>query len=261
MAVVDELAQFGAHWGTAETFELGRIANAVPADPEDPRRHRREDRRDRVPSGLSRAHAPQRRRRPVVFGVGCRRRGGEVRAVARAARLYMTAQVEAGHIMPMSMTNAAVAALAQRRRSPTAGCRSSAAANTIPPPRPVDREGRRHGRHGDDRKAGRQRSQRQQHPGGRGRRPHVAADRAQMVPLGAGQRRLSGACPGDSRGCRASSCRASCPTAAATALRLMRLKDKLGNRSNATAEAEFDGAAGWLIGEPGQGLADASSTW
>ncbi len=30
MAVVDELTQFGQHWGTAETFELGRIANAFP---------------------------------------------------------------------------------------------------------------------------------------------------------------------------------------------------------------------------------------
>src|SRR5690606_17053288 len=35
-----------------------------------------------------------------------------VRAQARAARLYMTAQVEAGHVCPMTMTNAAVAAIA-----------------------------------------------------------------------------------------------------------------------------------------------------
>jgi hypothetical protein len=38
------------------------------------------------------------------------------------------------------------------------------------------------------------------------------------------------------------------------AIRLVRLKDKLGNRSNATAEAEFDGAAGWLVGEAGGGI-------
>jgi putative acyl-CoA dehydrogenase len=36
---------------------------------------------------------------------------------------------------------------------------------------------------------------------------------------------------------------------------LQRLKDKLGNRSNASAEVELDGAAGWPVGEPGRGLA------
>ena len=39
------------------------------------------------------------------------------------------------------------------------------------------------------------------------------------------------------------------------ALRLVRLKDKLGNRSNASSEVEFDGAVGHLIGEPGRGIA------
>lgn len=38
------------------------------------------------------------------------------------------------------------------------------------------------------------------------------------------------------------------------ALTLQRLKDKLGNRSNASAEVEFQGSAGLLIGEPGRGL-------
>jgi putative acyl-CoA dehydrogenase len=36
---------------------------------------------------------------------------------------------------------------------------------------------------------------------------------------------------------------------------LQRLKDKLGNRANASAEVELDGAAGWLVGEEGRGLA------
>jgi putative acyl-CoA dehydrogenase len=36
---------------------------------------------------------------------------------------------------------------------------------------------------------------------------------------------------------------------------LQRLKDKLGNRSNASAEVELDGASGWPVGEPGRGLA------
>jgi putative acyl-CoA dehydrogenase len=35
---------------------------------------------------------------------------------------------------------------------------------------------------------------------------------------------------------------------------LQRLKDKLGNRSNASSEVEFDGTVGWLVGEPGRGV-------
>ncbi|KUO69128.1 MAG: DNA alkylation response protein [Alphaproteobacteria bacterium BRH_c36] len=38
-------------------------------------------------------------------------------------------------------------------------------------------------------------------------------------------------------------------------LALQRLKSKLGNRSNATAEVELQCAHGWLIGEPGNGVA------
>src|SRR6266545_113 len=38
------------------------------------------------------------------------------------------------------------------------------------------------------------------------------------------------------------------------AMTLMRLKDKLGNRSNASAEIEYDGALGWLVGEEGRGV-------
>ncbi|WP_350348980.1 acyl-CoA dehydrogenase family protein [Agromyces sp. G08B096] len=37
--------------------------------------------------------------------------------------------------------------------------------------------------------------------------------------------------------------------------RIQRLKDKLGNRSNASSEVEFDGTVGWLVGEEGRGVA------
>jgi putative acyl-CoA dehydrogenase len=36
--------------------------------------------------------------------------------------------------------------------------------------------------------------------------------------------------------------------------RIQRLKDKLGNRSNASSEPEFDGTLGWLIGDEGRGV-------
>jgi putative acyl-CoA dehydrogenase len=35
---------------------------------------------------------------------------------------------------------------------------------------------------------------------------------------------------------------------------LQRLKDKLGNRSNASSEVEFDGTLGWLVGPEGRGV-------
>jgi len=37
-------------------------------------------------------------------------------------------------------------------------------------------------------------------------------------------------------------------------IRLVRLKDKLGNRSNASAEIEYDNAIGWPVGEEGRGV-------
>ena len=37
-------------------------------------------------------------------------------------------------------------------------------------------------------------------------------------------------------------------------LRIQRLKDKLGNRANASSEIEFDGSSAWLVGEEGRGV-------
>ena len=44
------------------------------------------------------------------------------------------------------------------------------------------------------------------------------------------------------------------PDGTRNAIHFQRLKDKLGNRSNASAEVEYDGAVGWLIGEEGRGV-------
>ncbi|MDX2307263.1 MAG: acyl-CoA dehydrogenase family protein [Hyphomicrobium sp.] len=45
------------------------------------------------------------------------------------------------------------------------------------------------------------------------------------------------------------------PDGRVNAMALVRLKDKLGNRSNASAEAQLDGALAWRIGEEGRGVA------
>lgn len=44
------------------------------------------------------------------------------------------------------------------------------------------------------------------------------------------------------------------PDGSRNPIRLQRLKDKLGNRSNASSEIEYDGALGWLVGEEGRGV-------
>lgn len=44
------------------------------------------------------------------------------------------------------------------------------------------------------------------------------------------------------------------PDGTRNAMRLQRLKDKLGNRSNASAEIEYERAVAWPVGEPGRGV-------
>ncbi|MFE5157454.1 acyl-CoA dehydrogenase family protein [Streptomyces sp. NPDC056697] len=44
------------------------------------------------------------------------------------------------------------------------------------------------------------------------------------------------------------------PDGSRNPLRLMRLKNKLGNRSNASAEIEYESAMAWRVGEPGRGV-------
>ncbi|HWJ80800.1 MAG TPA: acyl-CoA dehydrogenase family protein [Nocardioides sp.] len=44
------------------------------------------------------------------------------------------------------------------------------------------------------------------------------------------------------------------PGGEGNAMRFLRLKDKLGNKSNASSEIEYDAAVGWLVGEEGRGV-------
>ena len=62
-------------------------------------------------------------------------------------------------------------------------------------------------------------------------------------------------------GCRAFLCPAYCRTltnpsgdGTLNTIRIQRLKDKLGNKANASSEVEFQGATAWLVGEEGRGV-------
>jgi putative acyl-CoA dehydrogenase len=45
------------------------------------------------------------------------------------------------------------------------------------------------------------------------------------------------------------------PDGTRNAIRIRRLKNKLGDRSNASSEVEFENALAWMVGEPGRGVA------
>ncbi len=44
------------------------------------------------------------------------------------------------------------------------------------------------------------------------------------------------------------------PDGSLNAIRIQRLKDKLGNKANASSEVEFENASGWLVGDEGRGI-------
>ncbi|MCP4382758.1 MAG: DNA alkylation response protein, partial [Hyphomicrobiales bacterium] len=110
--VIEQLAGHGQAWGTAETFELGRLANAHP--PVLKAYDAIGNRIDNVEFHPA-YHALMRRSIAAGLHASIWDAGegeGSVRTLARAARMFMTVQAEAGHLGPMTTTTAAVAALA-----------------------------------------------------------------------------------------------------------------------------------------------------
>ncbi|WP_035850583.1 isovaleryl-CoA dehydrogenase [Kitasatospora azatica] len=172
---------------------------------------------------------------------------------ARAAKFYLWSQVEAGHGCPISMTYAAVPAL--RTTPALADWLEPLLASTV-----YDFGLREpHGKRGLI--AGMSMTEKQ---GG----SDVRANSTVALPAGDGTYHLTGhkwftsapmsdvfltlaQAPGG----------LSCfvlprvlPDGTRNALRIQRLKDKLGNRSNASAELEYEEAVGWLVGEEGRGV-------
>ncbi len=252
--VVDQLSQHGAVWGAPETAELGRIANqSVPVL----KTHDATGTRIDVVEFHPAYHALM--RRSVAAGLHCSvwdAAGGESnsRTVARAARLFMTAQAEAGHICPMTMTNASVAALAHA--SPIANqwlplIRSRQYDSSHKAPQ--EKAGLTLGMGMTEKQGG----------------SDLSATTTRAEDARDGTWRITGhkwflSAPMSDAFLVLAQTQAglSCflvprvlPDGTRNGIRLMRLKDKMGNRSNASAEAEFQGAVGWLIGEAGRGIA------
>ncbi|SDR29942.1 isovaleryl-CoA dehydrogenase [Thermostaphylospora chromogena] len=173
--------------------------------------------------------------------------------VARAAKFYVWSQVEAGHGCPISMTYASVAAL-----------RHSPALAAVWEPLLTSRHydfGLRPAAEKRGVLAGMAMTEKQ---GG----SDVRSNTTRAEPCGDGTYALTGhkwfnsapmcdvflvlAQTGEGLSCfllpRV------LPDGTRNAMRLMRLKDKLGNRSNASAEVEYERAIAWLVGEEGRGL-------
>ncbi|MFD8496558.1 acyl-CoA dehydrogenase family protein [Amycolatopsis sp. NPDC059657] len=173
--------------------------------------------------------------------------------VARAAKLFVWGQTDAGHLCPISMTYAAVPALRA----------NAELAKTYEPllSSPVYDYGLRVPSSKKGLIAGMSMTEKQ---GG----SDVRANTTTATPTGDGSYVLTGhkwftsapmsdlfltlaQAPGG----------LSCffvprvlPDGTRNAIRLQRLKDKLGNRSNASSEIEYEGAHGWLVGEEGRGV-------
>ena len=175
--------------------------------------------------------------------------------VARAATFYVWTQAEAGHGCPVSMTYAAVPAL---RHAPELAARFEpllAARDYEPGLRPpagkagllagmamTEKQG------GSDVRAGTTRAE----PAGGGDGAHLLTGHKWFCSAPMSDLFLVLAQGPDGLSCfllpRV------LPDGTRNAMRLQRLKDKLGNRSNASAEVEFDGALAWQVGAAGRGV-------
>jgi putative acyl-CoA dehydrogenase len=178
--------------------------------------------------------------------------------VDRAAAFLLFAQVEPGHACPVSMTHAAVPVLAQA----AAGLRDEWM------PRVLSRE--YEGGLGSGKRSALVGMAMTERQGG----SDVRANTTRAEPTGADgpwgrEYRLAGHkwfCSAPMSDAFLVLAQApgglSCffvprvlPDGSRNPFRIQRLKDKLGNHSNASSEVEFDGTAAWLVGEEGRGVA------
>jgi putative acyl-CoA dehydrogenase len=252
--VREDLSDLGAFWGTHEAREFARLANR-----HGPELERYDARGNRVDQVLFHPAYHALMRRSMLAGLHCSTwdRGEEeagLRHRARAVRLYMTAQTECGHLCPMVMTNAALATL-----------KNAPDLLGLWAPRILSRTYDRNFRPAEHKRGvtlGMGLTERQ---GGTDVRANTT--RAVLGDDGlyaiTGHKWFLSAPMSDAflvtaqvdKGPTCFLMPRVMPDGTPNAIRLERLKDKLGNRSNASAEVEFHGAHAWRVGGEGRGLA------
>ncbi|TWF56603.1 acyl-CoA dehydrogenase family protein [Neorhizobium alkalisoli] len=252
-AIRDEYDQLGNYVTSPEAQELARMANENP--PKLKTHGPRGERLDTVEFHPA-WHALMRRSMQTGLHSSIwenipEARGNEHRA--RATRFYLTAQLECGHLCPLTMTSASLAAMMASPRvhkewAPKVLSRKYDSTN-----RPaLQKSAITLGMGMTEKQGG----------------TDVRANRSTAERVGEGVYRLSGhkwfmsapmsdgfimlAKTGDSMGCFLVP--RLLEDGSANGLQFQRLKDKLGNRSNASSEVEFTDAFGYLLGEPGGGI-------
>ncbi|MEZ5774850.1 MAG: isovaleryl-CoA dehydrogenase [Hyphomicrobiaceae bacterium] len=256
------LRSFGALAGSRDMLEEGRLAN------ESPPRLRRFDEKGR-PLDIVEYHPAYHRLMATSMAAGLHCSVWEHLAtpgasprpgahVERAGAFYMAAQMEAGHCCPITMTSAAVATLIEEP-----------AIARVLLPRILSRDYDRRIRPMTDKTAitiGMGMTEKQ---GG----TDVRANTTRATPIAnggpGGEYLITGhkwfmsapmsdaflvlaQAPG---GLACFLMPRLLPDGSANPIRIQRLKDKLGNRSNASAEVEFARTSAWMIGEEGRGIA------
>ncbi|MDO8421252.1 MAG: isovaleryl-CoA dehydrogenase [Parvibaculum sp.] len=254
------LERFGAKIGTAEVIDLGRQANAyLPVLKSFDRFGHRIDRVEFHPS------YHQLMALSVEQGLhgspwdyladGSAPKAGAV--VARLAGTYMMTQIESGHGCPITMTNAAVPALMFQPDLAREWVPRILSREYDPTFAPAsDKAGVTFGMGMTEKQGG----------------TDVRANTTVAVAVGAGGPGGEYRITGHKWFFSAPMCDAflvlaqakgglSCflmprftPDGMPNAIRIQRLKDKVGNKSNASSEVEFQGAAAWLIGDEGRGI-------
>src|SRR5476651_523860 len=109
----NELSEFGKHWGSAAMAARGRVANENPPKLRtfDARGNRRDEVEFHPAYHELMAHSVHAGVHNSTWDPDGKPAGGAAEVV-RAAKFYMAAQVETGHLCPITMTRASVAALA-----------------------------------------------------------------------------------------------------------------------------------------------------
>ncbi|QQO37312.1 acyl-CoA dehydrogenase family protein [Bradyrhizobium diazoefficiens] len=248
-----ELSQFGKHWGSAAMADRGRAANENT--PKLRSFDAKGNRRDQVEFHPAyhelmahSAHAGVHNSTWTADG----KPAGDAAEVIRAAKFYMASQVETGHLCPITMTRASVAALAMQpdllaRVMPVLSTKSY-----DPSFAPWwDKRGMTLGMGMTEKQGG----------------TDVRANMTRAVRDGSSYR-----ITGHKWFMSAPMCDAflvlaqaeagpTCffmprfaPDGSVNAIQFQRLKDKLGNRSNASSEVEFAGAYAEAVGEEGKGI-------
>src|SRR6201991_237339 len=248
-----ELSEFGRHWGSGAMAERGRIANENT--PKLRSFDSRGNRRDEVEFHLAyhelMAHSAHAGIHNSTWSADGKPASGAAEVV-RAAKLFMAAQGETGHLCPITMTRASVAALAAQPDLLASAMPVIATGSYDPTFAPWwTKRGMTLGMGMTEKQGGtdvRSNMTRAQRDGDAyritGHKWFMSAPMCDaFLVLAQAEEGLS--CFFMPR---------FAPDGSVNAIHFQRLKDKLGNRSNASSEVEFAGAYAERVGDEGKGV-------